>query len=63
MSARNAMDAIVDLWRQTDQDREEDGRPTLSGADFVQAVGDVLEAGGWIDAYGTPDLPEIEPKR
>lgn len=58
MSAHNAVKAIVDLWQQTDQDREEDARPTLSGADFVQAVGDVLERGGWIDAYGTPGLEE-----
>lgn len=47
---------ILDAWQRTDQDREEDGRPTLSGADLVQEVGDALEAFGISDPYGTPGL-------
>jgi hypothetical protein len=30
--------AIIDLYQQLDGDRPEDGMPTLSAADFVEAV-------------------------
>lgn len=41
-SAAHLLRTVLELYEQTDQDREEDGRPTLSGADFVDEIGHVV---------------------